>query len=79
MSKVMEGIVNTQLVNYLEKHEVLPNSQFGFRRGRGTADILTLCMLSPFSPIHWPYSALTLLVEYALTAPNEIYSDFTQP
>ena len=41
MSKVMEGIVNTQLVNYLEKHEVLPNSQFGFRRGRGTADILT--------------------------------------
>ena len=36
-------------------------------------------MLSPFSPIHWPSSALTLLVEYALTAPNEIYSDFTQP
>ena len=33
--------MNTQLVNYLEKHEVLPNSQFGFRRGGGTADILT--------------------------------------
>eukprot|EP00117_Sycon_ciliatum_P029450 scpid105057/ scgid23447/ len=30
ISKVMEGIVNTQLVNYLEKHEALPNSQFGF-------------------------------------------------
>ena len=36
-------------------------------------------MLSPFSPIHWLFSALTLLVEYALTAPNEIYTHFTPP
>ena len=41
--------------------------------------LLTLCMLTPFSPIHWLFSALTLLVEYALTAPNEIYSHFTPP
>ena len=38
--------------------------------------VLTLCMLSPFSPIHWLSSALTLLVEYALTAPNEIVFSF---
>lgn len=41
LSKVMEGIVNRQLVNFLETHRVLPDSQYGFRRGRGTADVLT--------------------------------------
>ena len=41
MSKVMEGIINKQIVNYLETHHVIPDSQYGFRRGRGTADILT--------------------------------------
>ena len=34
-------IVNKQLVNHLERHKLIPDSQFGFRRGRGTADILT--------------------------------------
>ena len=43
------------------------------------SNVLTLCMLSPFSPIHWLCSALALLVEYARTAPNEIYSHFTPP
>ena len=41
ISKVMEGIINSQLVNYLETHQVLPASQFGFRRGHGCADLLT--------------------------------------
>ena len=40
-SKVMEDIVNHQLVNYLEKYQLLSNRQFGFRRGLGTADLLT--------------------------------------
>ena len=42
ISKVMESIVNNQLVNYLEKHNCLPSSQFGFRRRRGAADLLTI-------------------------------------
>lgn len=37
----METIVNLQLVNFLERNKVLPSSQFGFRRRRGTADLLT--------------------------------------
>ena len=38
----MESIVNNQLVNYLEKHNCLPSSQFGFRRRCGAADLLTI-------------------------------------
>ena len=37
----MEGIVNSQVVNHLERNRLLPDSQYGFRRGRGTADVLT--------------------------------------
>jgi hypothetical protein len=42
ISKVMEGINNTSVVNFLESHSVLSERQFGFRRGLGTADLLTL-------------------------------------
>ena len=41
MSKVMESIVNTHLMNSLEKGNVLSSNQFGFRRTIGAADLLT--------------------------------------
>eukprot|EP00117_Sycon_ciliatum_P040211 scpid53825/ scgid29586/ Probable RNA-directed DNA polymerase from transposon X-element; Reverse transcriptase len=41
LSKVMECIINQQVTNFLERNDLLPDSQFGFRRGRGTADLLT--------------------------------------
>lgn len=40
-SKVMEKIVNEQLMNFLEKNQLLSCRQFGFRRGLGTSDLLT--------------------------------------
>jgi len=40
-SKVMESLINNQLVNYLERHNLLSPRQYGFRRGLGTADLLT--------------------------------------
>ena len=40
MSKVMETIVNRQLMNHLERQQLLTPHQFGFRRGIGTADAL---------------------------------------
>lgn len=40
MSKVMEAIVNRQIMNHLESHQLLTPHQFGFRRGLGTADAL---------------------------------------
>lgn len=42
LSKVMESIVNRSLMNFLEAHNVLSSNQFGFRRGIGTQDVLTL-------------------------------------
>ena len=41
LSKIMEAIVNCQLVSFLDRHHLLPDSQYGFRQGRGTADVLT--------------------------------------
>ena len=36
-----ESIVNNQIINYLEKPQLLSPNQFGFRRGVGTSDLLT--------------------------------------
>ena len=41
MSMVMETIINKQLMNHLDRHELLTTRQFGFRKGLGTADLLT--------------------------------------
>ena len=40
LSKIMEAIVNRQLVSFLDLHHFLPDSQYGFPEGRGTADVL---------------------------------------
>ena len=41
VSKVLESIINSSVMNFLEKRNVLSPHQFGFRRGLGTADLLT--------------------------------------
>ena len=41
LSDVYESIVNNQIINYLEKHQLLSPNQFGFRCGVGTSDLLT--------------------------------------
>ena len=41
VSKIIETIINRQIVNHLERHMVLSPRQFGFRRGLGTADLFT--------------------------------------
>ena len=35
-SKVLELIVNKQVLNYFEDHQLFPKSQHGFRRKRST-------------------------------------------
>ena len=42
ISKVMEGIINHQLLNYLEHHQILSTRQLGFRRSLGTTDLTGL-------------------------------------
>eukprot|EP00117_Sycon_ciliatum_P031201 scpid26526/ scgid24448/ RNA-directed DNA polymerase from mobile element jockey; Reverse transcriptase len=41
VSKVMERIVNQQLINHLNSNTLLSANQFGFRKSIGTADLLT--------------------------------------
>ena len=41
LSKVMENSVNTSIMNHLEKENLLPSHQFGFRAGLSAADLLT--------------------------------------
>ena len=41
ISKVTEGMVNRQLLNFSEKNSILLPNQFGFRQGKGAADLLT--------------------------------------
>ena len=40
-SKVMEKIINTSIMNFLERENLLSAYQFGFRAGLGAADLLT--------------------------------------
>ena len=41
ISKVMEKVINTTLMNHLEKESLLSQHQFGFRPGLSAADLLT--------------------------------------
>lgn len=41
LSKILERAINTRLVNYLEKYNLLSNNQYGFRKGRSTADAVS--------------------------------------
>lgn len=36
LSKVLEKLLNIQLINFLEQNNILSNSQFGFRAGKST-------------------------------------------
>lgn len=38
LSKVMEKLINTRLVNYLNKHSVIAPNQYGFKKGVSTED-----------------------------------------
>lgn len=41
ISKILEKIINKRLVCYLEKHNLLSSSQFGFRFGKSTEDAIS--------------------------------------
>lgn len=41
LSKVLERVVHTQIIEYLETNNILPDLQSGFRKGRSTASALS--------------------------------------
>lgn len=42
LSKILEKVVNTRLVNFLEKNNIISERQFGFRKGKSTEDAALL-------------------------------------
>ncbi|MBF2463471.1 reverse transcriptase family protein, partial [Listeria welshimeri] len=40
LSKVMEQVINAQLLGYLEDHQLISDRQYGFRHGRSAGDLL---------------------------------------
>ncbi|VEN39160.1 unnamed protein product [Callosobruchus maculatus] len=40
MSKVMETVINTQLLKYLDNNNIINDRQYGFRKHRSTGDLL---------------------------------------
>lgn len=41
LSKIIEKLINTRLLNYLAKFNILSDSQFGFRRNKSTEDAVS--------------------------------------
>ena len=52
LSKVIETIMNYQLLNYLETHKLINDRQYGFRHQRSTGDLLSLITEKWNSSIH---------------------------
>nr|XP_037877023.1 uncharacterized protein LOC110384916 [Bombyx mori] len=42
LCKIMESIINRQLMGYLEEHQLISDRQYGFRKGRSAGDLLAL-------------------------------------
>ena len=40
LSKVFESVLNRKILRFLESHDLLSDRQYGFRKGRSTADLL---------------------------------------
>ena len=40
LSKIIEKVINNRMVNYLEEHKILSETQFGFRKNMGTETAL---------------------------------------
>ena len=67
VNKVFEKLVNTRIVDHLEKCGLFSDFQYGFRSSRSTADLLTVVSdritrafanLGPFELWHWIYPRL---------------------
>jgi hypothetical protein len=47
LSKVLETVIANQLIAFLEKHNILNKSQFGFRKNKSTNDAIAITV-----PLH---------------------------
>ena len=65
-SKVMEKIINTSIMNFLERENLLSAYQFGFRSGLGAADLLTALNREWLTSINTGGAVRVLAVDIAI-------------
>ena len=61
MSKILEKIIKQRLLNYINKHNILIDNQFGFRIGRSTANALDYLIDSISNKLDNKYKCLTYI------------------
>lgn len=62
-SKIIETVMNTQLIAYLEQNSILSQSQFGFRRGLSTIDAIEELVSSILMGFENHKSTMTILCD----------------
>ena len=69
LCKIFCSILNNRLVKYLEKHNIIPENQIGFRHGHRTADhVLTLkTIIDKYFQSKNMYTAVLLTLNQHLT------------
>ena len=63
MSKILEQIIKERLQNYINKHNILIDNQFGFRVGRSTAHAVDRLIDSISNKLDNTYKYLTVSID----------------
>ena len=63
LSKIVEGIIQKKLVNYLDKYKIINKEQFGFQKNHSTEDALTTLLDSIYEKLDKKVVALTIFVD----------------
>ena len=63
MSKILEKIIKECLLNYINKHNILIDNQFGFRVGRSSANSLDCLVYSISNKLDNKYKCLTVSID----------------
>lgn len=65
ISKILEKIVNDQLINFLEANKILNENQFGFRKNRGTKDALIQFTDKTFNAMNSKRCVLGIFIDFS--------------
>jgi hypothetical protein len=62
-SKLLEKLIHTRLVDFLEKHEVLNPGQFGFRRNMGTENALVQVLKNIYKSVDNEQKVMSIFLD----------------
>ncbi|CAK1591183.1 unnamed protein product [Parnassius mnemosyne] len=63
LSKIIEKILNKRLVSYLNKYNIISDSQYGFRQGRSTQDAIIALTSEIVNKIDNGYKCVTVFLD----------------